>query len=286
MIIVQLKGGLGNQMFQYAFGRSMALFHNTSLKIDVNYFENQDPGVTPRKYELDVFDLKQSYATNKEIQSIQQQYPNWIQKSIGKLLPRFRPVFKEKNEKYIKSIFFALNNVYFKGYWQNEKYFKNIEILIREEFSFKHPLSQKAKSLLEEIGSNESVSLHIRRTDYIGKAVGEVCTPGYYKKAIQHIEDLKNNIRLYVFSDDIEWVRSNLAFSHPTIFVDKTYTENIDWMDMQLMSKCKHNIIANSSFSWWAAWLNDNPKKIVIAPNEWNFKKNINDIIPPEWITI
>ncbi|MBN1182989.1 MAG: alpha-1,2-fucosyltransferase [Bacteroidales bacterium] len=283
MIIVQLTGGLGNQMFQYAFGRGMAHFHNTSLKMDVNYFANQGPHVTPRAYELGVFNLDQSFASKEEIATIQKKYPLWLQKSIGKLLPRFRAIFKEKNDNYTKSVFFTLNNVYFKGYWQNEKYFKNIESLIREDFTFKNPLPEEALSLAKIIDSNTSVSIHIRRTDYLNKTVGKVCTPEYYKKAIRYIVQKTGEIFLFVFSDDIEWTKENMLFDFPTTYIDKKYTGNVGWIDLYLMSRCKHNIIANSSFSWWAAWLNANPDKIVVTPNEWNYKKNIHSIIPSCW---
>ena len=286
MIIVQLTGGLGNQMFQYALGRSLAHHHNSLLKMDITYYNSQGPNVIPRTYELDCFNINQSFASREEISFIKNQKSGWLQKTLGKISPTYLSVYKEKNNSYNIKVFSTSNNIYLKGYWQNEKYFKNIETLIREEYAFKHSLSPKAKSLLKEIETGSSVSIHIRRTDYIGKAVEKVCSKEYYNKAIQHIAGQIDNIQLYIFSDDIDWAKSNLEFSHPTTFVDKYYTENISWIDMQLMSKCKHCIIANSTFSWWAAWLNNNPDKIVVAPNEWNFKKDIKEIIPSEWITI
>ena len=177
----------------------------------------------------------------------------------------------------------APENVYIRGYWQNEKYFKDIGPIIRKEFTFKYRLDKTALSLVRKIEATNSVSLHFRRTDYVGKEVEKVCQHSYYYKALAIISHKISNPHLFIFSDDIQWVKENFFTGFPATYVDDTYTSGEGWKDMLLMSKCKHNIIANSSFSWWGAWLNPNHEKIIVTPGEWNFKKNINSIVPEKW---
>ena len=177
-------------------------------------------------------------------------------------------------------------NIYLDGYWQNEKYFNDIEKVILKEFTLKNEFLIKNKKLKETIKNTNSISIHIRRSDYIkNKKTNEihgVCTTDYYQKAIKKIIENNNNIHIFVFSDDILWAKNNLKFNFPISFI----VGNKDYEDLILMSLCKHNIIANSSFSWWGAWLNKNPKKIVIAPQRWfnNLNKNKQNPIPQKWI--
>jgi len=176
------------------------------------------------------------------------------------------------------------------GFWQNAKYFKNIEKEIREEFTLRKPLDEKFANISRQIENIPSVSIHIRRGDYVNdpktKAVHNVCDLDYYNKAIDIIKTNVNNPTFFVFSDDIDWVSKNLEINSPTFWVSNLKSK--DYEELILMSKCKHNIIANSSFSWWGAWLNQNPDKIVIAPKQWLINKTADelDILPPRWIKI
>lgn len=293
MIITKLTGGLGNQMFQYAIGRSLAEDKKTDFKLDISGYKNQK-GITPRQYALQVFNVRESFASQADI--------NWLIKfftahKMGKLFLKLYNFFPLKNKYYIKEphyhffkeIFDISGENYLDGYWQSEKYFKNIEKIIRQDFTLKSELNDRLdKDLVNLISKTNSVSVHIRRSDYItNKAANQthgVCSVDYYERAIKKIGESVDDLHLFVFSDDIPWVKDNLKSNYPITYVsDGNYK---DYEEMILMSYCKHNIIANSSFSWWGAWLNNNYGKIVIAPINWFVDKSYNakDLILENWI--
>lgn len=258
MIITKLQGGLANQLFQWAFGKSLSEKYNRPLYLDLNFYNNQ-VGVTKREFSLNKFpNLKY----NADI-------PN-INSPVIRLSDDF--IFREYN---------ILDNYtyYLDGYWQSEKYFKNIESTIRQELS---PDDVTKERLSKFIGDGNSVSMHIRRTDYVtSNGFHPVQTISYYEKALDIIREYDS---LFVFSDDIEWCKSNLKFNN-IVFVEGFS----DVEDMWLQSMCKNNIIANSSFSWWGAWLNTNKDKKIIAPTNWfgnQANLNTSDIIPNDWIRI
>ena len=187
---------------------------------------------------------------------------------------------------YSKSKF--INQFYF-GNWQSYKYFKNAETPVREKFSFNTSLiSKNTEELANEMNSCNSVSIHIRRDDYMSEkfidGLGSVCNEEYYRNAINYILDNVKDTRFYVFTDDHKWVSENLKVNSAT-FVKFNCNEN-SWQDMFLMSKCKHNIIANSTFSWWGAWLNCFQDKIVIAPKRWWSTLKKDDVIPEDWVRL
>ncbi len=181
---------------------------------------------------------------------------------------------------------------YLVGYWQSEKYFKRIEKRLVKEFNFKNPLNGKNFAVANEISQNNSVSIHIRRGDYVTlpyavKMHGNICDLDYYSKAIKIIASKVKEPHFFVFSDDISWAKENLRIDYPKTYVNFNTDEN-SYEDMRLMSLCKHNIIANSSFSWWGAWLNRNVGKIVVAPKKWlnDPTKDTRDVIPDNWLKI
>jgi len=277
MVITKLMGGLSNQMFQYAIGRSLACKNQAELKLDISWFDNH----TKRKYGLLAFNIIEGFASQNEVAKFKK-------KGIGKLIERFKPYYKRSivRERYYsnKNMSKISNNVYLEGYWQNEKYFKDAEGIIRKEFTLKNKLKNFNNTLKQKITNVNSVSLHIRRTDYVTtkKHVFWQCPLSYYYMAIKKIAENYNNLYIFVFSDDIEWAKDNLKINFPVNFIEG----NKDYQDLTLMSLCKHNVIANSSFSWWGAWLNNNPNKIVVAPKKW-FKgqgRNTKDLIPKQWI--
>ena len=176
------------------------------------------------------------------------------------------------------------------GYWQSPKYFNSIETLIRKEFTFQKPLDSKNLEILNLIKNTISVSIHIRRTDFQiinSNDIHGFCSLEYYDEAINYIHTNVLMSKFFIFSDDINWAKENLKVPMNSYFVSGNTGEK-SYIDMQLMSNCNHNIIANSSFSWWGAWLNSNPKKIVIAPKKWFSDEKMNaqtdDLIPAEWI--
>jgi len=290
MIIVKLMGGLGNQMFQYALGRRISLLRNTDLKVDSSFLNDKESNHTNRKFELDVFSLTIPIASEVEMNRFKTIQENKFKKKIQWIAPFIFPYnsILEQGHEFNKSILNSPKNSFLIGYWQTEKYFLTIQDLIRKDFAFKNPLEGVNKIYAKEIKKSNSVSIHIRRGDYIHNTEANQfhgsCSWEYYSTALELVKNKVTNVHLYVFSDDMKWVKDNMNFDIPVTYIDNNIAEN-SYIDMQLMSLCKHNIIANSSFSWWGAWLNNTPEKIVIAPTQW-FKDtsvNINDVIPIGW---
>ncbi|MGE5402747.1 MAG: alpha-1,2-fucosyltransferase [Ignavibacteriales bacterium] len=291
MIIVKLKGGLGNQMFQYAMGRMLAIKNNTSLKLDISEFENKQilSHVTLRSYDLSHFNIVEEIATKEEIYAIAKISNNIISKIINKVKPtKYKCFVAEKKYGYDSRYLDISRNTYIDGYWQSTKYIDSIRDILRNEFTLREPLCGLYKDIANKITSTNSVSLHIRRGDYVSNKVNSqiynVCDPGYYSSAMEYINKKVSNPQYFVFSDDPEWVKENIK-TRDMFIVDEN---SINYIDLYLMSLCKHNIIANSSFSWWGGWLNSFKEKIVIAPEVW-FKKpsyNIKDLMPSSWIKL
>ncbi len=294
MIIVRLMGGLGNQMFQYATGRSLATKRKTDLMLDsITYFENQPAENTPREYELNSYPLSARIATQGELKKF---FPNdyfkearleKLKKSFG--LNKKLVIYNELGLGYHPEVLKLPNNSYLNGFWQNEKYFIDIRGALLKEFEPTTPLTQKGMRYLEKIKACEAVSLHIRRDDYISNKYANkfhgLAPLEYYHTAFNFIRKKlpEKSIEMFVFSTDIAWCKKNLKFSVPITFVEGN---NKGADDMRLMKHCRHNIMANSSFSWWGAWLNTNPDKIVIAPKIWFQDKKANEkieIIPESW---
>lgn len=287
MIIVRLTGGLGNQMFQYAFGKFLSRKHNTALKIDTSYFKEHKL----RKYELGVFNIEETFASGAEKEEFFPQEASVSTKLRSKLKSKllgYKVISEKGFEFFPTTIQEAGANAYLSGYWQTEKYFTGIEKEIRDCFKFRFlPDADNAKMLKDITGSN-SVSIHIRRGDYVTDAhtntVHGVCGLDYYKRAVEYISKQVEKPVFFIFSDDVQWVKENLRLESEHYFLDHNQEKGEE--DMRLMMNCKHNIIANSSFSWWAAWLNKNEKKIIIAPEKWFNDSTINtkDIIPASWL--
>lgn len=265
MIIVQIIGGLGNQMFQYAFARSLSKRSNAELKLDLTGFEEY----ALRRYELNAFNISATPATEEEAGALKR-------KRVFN-----NTCIKEKSLRYNPKYARPVDNKYFQGYWQSEEYFKDAKEIIRKDFTFTKPLSPNAKEYADKIQSSNAVSLHIRRGDYIVNNLYETDLAQYYKEAISKIKKEVKSPEFFIFSDDKEY--SAQVFEEFNIVKG---LESIE--DMHLMSLCKHNIIANSSFSWWGAWLNPNPEKIVIAPKKWFTTKKLDSstLIPDVWLRL
>ncbi len=294
MIITQIIGGIGNQMFQYAAGLALAEKHGVPLLLDTRLFQNYD--LRPEGFLLDkIFDIDAAVAEEREILGL----INWRVSRIGRRLIRNKFLSFLCGKNYYLQNGVAFNreylslpsSCYIAGHWLSERFFINQEKLIRKQFTFKAPLVGKNKELAIKIHQTSgAVSLHVRRGDYVNdphtNAVHGTCSIDYYKNAMLIIEKQLNNPIYFVFSDDINWVREHLPFDKEHTFIDHNQgTESYN--DMYLMSLCKHHIIANSSFSWWGAWLNTNQEKIVIAPKNW-FSKAVysRDVVPKTWINL
>lgn len=293
MIITCLRGGLGNQMFQYAIGRRLAEKYGTELLLDVTRFKEDKL----REYVLSDYCIKAKVAEENEIcifneaNKYKRTWMNIKQFIKGRYIPKVR----EKSLRFDPNILNKGDNIYLLGYWQTEKYFKEIAAILCKEFQLKRKLTKEEQKFENMIKSTpNAVSLHIRRGDYVtdpnaNKHHG-VCSLDYYEKAIELMCDKIgkiHKIHLFVFSDDLEWSKENLRTKHPITFIDYRRVDD-GHADMYLMSLCKHHIIANSSFSWWGAWLNSNSHKIVIAPKQWFRSDTLNyrDVVPETWIKI
>ena len=275
MITVQLNGGLGNQMFQYSAGRAVSLQHNVPLALDITYCKRNQA----RPYKLCNFKVAGEVVEESPL--------------IIKLKSILNPqsLFKEQSFYYDPSILDCHDDVYLQGYWQSEKYFRGIEKIIREDLTLSEEPDYRNQQMIDKIRNCEAVSLHIRRGDYVSNpettAYHGICSEEYYRGAVSKLENYVKNPHFFVFSDDPSWVKEILDIRHSTTIVDFNGSEK-DYEDMRLMSLCKHHIIANSSFSWWGAWLSNNPQKIVVAPKQWFNKPDIKtqDLIPGTWFRL
>lgn len=291
MKIIKIIGGLGNQMFQYAFYLAVKkACPSDKVLVDLHCFNGYK---LHEGFELDkIFskiDVQKAYF--KDIIKVSYPYPNFITWKYGKhLLPKRKTMFIENKylrfeENWKKTLG---NNCYYDGYWQNENYFQDIKEQIKDVFTFPE-LDKKNQETASLICSHESISIHIRRGDYLTDPLfKETCQIEYYQKSISYAKKYINPELFCIFSNDTEWCKkvfSALLPKDKTIFITWNHGKN-SFKDMQLMSLCKHNIIANSSFSWWGAWLNKNKNKVVIAPKTWYAKKYYQHPIPTTWIQL
>ena len=287
MIIIKLKGGLGNQMFQYAFGRKLSLKLPTELALDIN--EDTEikglRGDLVRPFLLNRFDIKAHVATLEEVAKLRKPFSLYLAKI-------FRKLGKYNHYKFDPKAFEIKDNTYLEGFWwQSEQYFKDIRPQLLEDFTLVKDLGTDAEKIAESIRqAQSSVSVHIRRGDYANNPVTlayhGLAPMEYYEQAIKIIQEKRPHSIFYIFSDDIEWLKANFPLPPLSQIVsDKNIPE---YEELALMSLCKDHIIANSSFSWWGAWLSKNDEKIVIAPQQWIADKTVDtdDVCPKEWIRV
>ena len=290
MIIVVIKGGLGNQLFEYAAGRALSLRQQKAdnseplLKLDTSNYSLTNNIYPLRHYGLCHFNIIENIATLDEISTLK--YPRGIlslcYKTIRTKLGFFNVVF-------IPRMLHKKGNIYLEGYWQTEKYFEDFKEQIQRELTLVKPISSRAKYFKDQIKrKSPSISLHIRRGDYADSRNTNrhfgTCSESYYSEALKFIASkIAGTVNVFVFSDDIEWVKRNIFSSYSLIHVSSP--EIPDHEELILMSLCDHNVISNSTFGWWGAWLNKNTQKLIVAPKRWTKKKNFifRDIIPPSW---
>lgn len=289
MKIVHVIGGLGNQMFQYALFLSLKeQFPDEEVKIDISCFRNYP---LHNGFEIDkIFAQNPPVASWKDMLKLAYPYPNYRFWQIGKyILPQRKTMCIERKDLALDTnILKRTGDCYYDGYWQHEEYFNKIKESIWKAYSFPEMINERNKELAEQLQISNSVSLHIRRGDYINHPLFKgICDLDYYKRAIHYMEE-HIHPRLYcIFSNDMQWCENNLHDLFPNkevVYVDWNKGK-VSYVDMQLMSLCRHNIIANSSFSWWGAWLNRHLGKVVISPHKWT-NAEMEDPIPPSWVKL
>ncbi|MEF9923191.1 MAG: alpha-1,2-fucosyltransferase [Muribaculaceae bacterium] len=288
MNIVRISAGLGNQMFQYAF--YLALKHEgEKVAIDTSEFLYRKHH---QGYELQkVYAIEPVYATKEQVNLIADTSKSFwasLRRNVFKISRNtIGTLLKEPNFNYQKDIL-KMQDTYFQGFWQSWRYFDNISDEVKAQFTFRQPFSPENQICADAIAKCQSVAIHIRRGDYTKKRrweeIGSICSLEYYNWAIAHINAHILNPHFFIFSDDIKWAHKNIPLENAT-FIEWNKGEE-SYNDLHLMSLCKHIIIANSSFSWWGAYLNTNPDKIVIAPAIWYRHTPTPDIIPQSWITL
>ena len=291
MVIVRIMGGLGNQMFQYAAGYALASKRKVPLLLDISSYQN---------YELHHgFELSRIFNTD-----IQLAKATDVRLAIGWQTSTF--AYRPLRNKYLSSIRHSrwvvephlhfwpgLFNVpgvcYLDGYWQSEKYFANVQATIRKAFTFPALMTGQNNQVAEAIKNSNAVCLHVRRGDYATNpktlAFLGLCTLAYYQRAIQHVREHIENPAFFVFSDDIDWCKNNLNLPSSCQYINHNLG-NTSYLDMHLMSLCKHHIVSNSTFSWWGAWLSDSADGIKISPTPWFSHPDVNDesIVPSNWL--
>lgn len=294
-VYARLQGGLGNQMFQYAAGKSLAYKKNCEFKLDIRGFKKTHI----RAFELDNFNIDCEIAQPEELSKLLRggKLTAFATRKSGRIKPmtyKQGRLFREPHYHFSPQLFSQTPPVLIQGYWQSHKYFDEIKSELQQNFTPKKPLSGNSNDMLKRINDCEmSISVHVRRGDY---AVTEDLrstevheTLGYYRRAIALMKDIYPNATFFAFSDDMEFTLDNLG--NVTEFVPIEGNQRAGFEDMMLMRACNHNIIANSSFSWWGAWLNNYVNKKVIAPRKWFSDKALHDyhtydIYPDEWITL
>jgi hypothetical protein len=297
MICVCLSGGLGNQMFQYALAKSLSLRNNCSILLDTSELLDQSKLKLEivRSLELEIFDIPAKVASVNDLRNYKPIFfriLNSIACRLGFRGLTLSSYYIEQNFLFDKRVFDLRKNCFISGFWQSPLYFNHIESLIRKDFQFKNVDGKANIIYLNNITKFNSVSIHFRRGDFLNSELHGIhgtCSIDYYQSAISYIKSKIFSPVFFIFSDDVPWVQSNIKLEADIHFVTGNNFEK-SYLDMYLMSQCQHNIIANSSFSWWGAWLNDNPSKIVIAPKIWFVDKNLNkqtgDLIPDTWVRL
>ena len=298
-IIVQLMGGLGNQLFQYAVGRRIAKMNNFSLKLDLSWFRYHPRWFKYhpyRPYSLNHFATLKDIASPAEIAKLRGL--TWVhlkEKLFHKLyangLHGTQTMIREKTLDFDQEVLQISTGAYLSGYWQSEKYFKDIEETIRKEFTVITPPDPENIKIANDIRGTEAVCIHVRRGDYVSDSKANqligLCSLDYYYRSIDCIMSRVEKPHFYIFSDDPEWSQQHITIDAPTTYIHNNPSDK-NYEDLRLMTYCKHFIIANSSFSWWGAWLSSNRQKIVVAPAQWfnRVKYNDADRLPKEWIRL
>jgi hypothetical protein len=299
MIVVKLQGGLGNQMFQYALGRELQRRNGGELYLDLTWLLDRYPrtGVVYRDYELDIFGIQPRFTPLSEIARLWSVplvlmygsvYLSRLRDRVG-----LRRLVQESSSSLSPEELLELKgDLYLDGHWTSQKYFEGSESILRKEFRVREPLLPISESVGASIAETDSICLNVRRTDYVTlKASIDMhgfVGKEYYDRGISLLAPQLENPHIFITSDDVEWCRANLRFDYPTTILGDEHQGYKFGNKFALMSRCRHFLIPNSTFAWWAAWLGSSPDKIVICPRKWFRDPNIDasDMIPRGWIRL
>ncbi len=291
MIGTRLEGGLGNQLFQYAAGRALSLRHGTDLILDLSALRTNVTGVTSRRFELSSFKLNESV-----IKSVEPLIPSWVRHfpTFSRVISPWH-IYLEKHLGFNLHFSALSDNTFLFGYWQSFHYLSTVADHLINDLTPVVSLSSASNAIAQQIDSSLSVAIHVRRGDYVSLESAAnfhgALSSAYYMNAMQEVSHAVHCARYFVFSDDPDWCRANLFLDENAVFVTHNVGED-SWQDLILMSRCQHHIIANSSFSWWAAWIADkrcatNVSRLVVAPARWFAGKpdlSLSDRFPPHWL--
>ncbi|MCR2046566.1 alpha-1,2-fucosyltransferase [Acetatifactor muris] len=289
MVIVRVQGGLGNQMFQYGFAKYQEL-SNEEVYLDITDYQTH---IHHYGFELEKVFSNLTYKTidGERLNKVRANPNMLLNRMLNKVL-NIQIVrgseFREQPAVSVSKRYTYNKDIYFNGFWANNEYVDAVKDTLKKDFTFKYILEGRNRELMDFLQGKISVGVHVRRGDYLQeKELRDVCDPDYYRKAFEIF--MKRDVKtvFIIFSDDIPWVRKNFHFSKNMVFVDWNSGGEKSHVDMQMMSLCNHNIIANSTFSWWGAWLNANKDKCVVAPRYWrNNSKNESLIYPKNWMLL
>jgi hypothetical protein len=288
-----LQGGLGNQMFQYAIARALSMHYKTDLALDYSWFNDLEKGVTPRKLELPLLNIDQALfedggklTTKKKFRFAIQQYLPY-----GPIIQRQINAYDFNQEIFnLKNI--SRKDLYLFGYWQSYRYFSHIRSLLQLEFTAREKLPPAYKKYESEILTSESVMVHVRRGDYVHSPSAShfhgALDLDYYQTAFKHLLSSHPNAHFFIFSDDLDWAKSALPQDLSMTYIENLSPDNSTVHELGLMTSCKHHVIANSSFSWWGAWLRKSITGNIYAPNRWinDRSLDLSNLIPEDWIKL
>ncbi len=292
MFYIKLQGGLGNQLFQYAFGLAASRETGLTFALDISRFGKEGAKYTPRHYQLDNFNVTAPVLPLPESEKFHTLAPRLVRKIKDRLNRQNDHIFNA-NKLQVK------DGQYIEGLWQSDKYFKKHADEIREEFSLKKPYGIEAQAIADQIQKLnsegiETILVHVRRGDFVTNQASlsllGILDNEYFSLGIDTIAaKLGSNAPKHIFvaTEDPEWVKQNIKFKYDVTVISRPGIQ--DFEEITLMSLCKHFVISNSTFSWWSAWLSNNPKKMIVAPKIWMRGKpevETHDLVPAEWIRI
>ena len=292
MITIRLKGGLGNQMFQYAFAKGIAHSLNTDFQIDCSLLLDRARGkdMVYRDYDLDILNVRENFSIRpSNLRMLYKIHSSKVGKVMRGRILSGKSYIKEKHfhvdQDLLKNL---IDGALYDGWWQSPQYFSHIEKELREDFVLKIQPLESSVSILDRIKRVNSVCLNVRRTDFVANKTLNTTNQKYFIEAASHMASLVESPVFFIFSDDIDWCRENIKLDYPFEIVDHEMKGFKFSNYMRLMISCHHFIIPNSSFAWWAAWLNEELDKKVIAPQTWfnDTTINTNDLVPKSWIRL
>lgn len=291
MITVRLKGGMGNQMFQYAFGRRLAKELDTDLQLDLTSLLDRSKGdFVYRDYDLPIFRVRDKFMHSPRLlRTLYRPRKRFVYKLIDKAVKRGRPHIKEEQFHFEPSfVNTPVANALYEGWFQSYRYFEGVEDELRSDFRFVHPILPESEELLARIVGSNAVCLNVRRTDFLKVDNLNTTNLDYFLRGAQRMAESTDAPHFFIFSDDVAWCRENIILDYPTEVVGHEHKGIKFGNYLQLMIACQHYIIPNSSFAWWATWLNEKPDKLVVAPNNWFADQSIDtsDLVPEDWIRL